>query len=110
MVDAMRVQCDALRQITRYFIGGGDAAHEISPSRAALLSDRDDRGNHVAGMVHVRGEKSIVEIQLADCSTVCPRAPFTRHQVAARCTKDRGATRMRVRKSLGTRIGNRTAQ
>ena len=67
VVDAVLVQANALRQAHIDLVRSRNAANEVLSIGPALLADRDDCRDHVAGMVHVDGEKRVVEIELPDC-------------------------------------------
>lgn len=106
----MLVQAHAFRQVDVYFVGGRDTTNQIMTAAPALLRNSDDGWNHVSGMIHIRSEERIVEIQLAHRGTVGPRRPFAGDALSTRQAEHGRAAGMRMRDGLRARVRHRAAR
>ena len=79
VIDLVLVQADAFDQIDLDFVRRGEPADEIGARSSAMLRDREQRRNVVAGMRIVRRQKRVVKIQFADRDAIGPGGPFRRH-------------------------------
>ena len=79
MVDLVAVQVDGGGQGDLDLVGGDDRPDQVGPGAAALLGDRQQRRDVVAGVGEVGGQEGVVEVELAHGGAVGPGGPLGRH-------------------------------
>ena len=109
VVDFVFVQADALDQVDLDFVCGRDAVDEVLAADSLVLGDCEDSRDVVAGVRVVLREEGVVEVEFADCNTVCPRRPFGRHAVVGGQTEDVGTGGQLMRHGLFACRGRRLA-
>jgi hypothetical protein len=78
VVDLVAVQVDGGREGDLDLIGGDDAPDQVGPGAPALLGDRQQRRDVVAGVGEVGGQEGVVEVELAHGGAVGPGGPLGR--------------------------------
>ena len=108
VIDPVLVKADAFDQIDLDFVGRCEPADEIGARSFAVLRDREQRRNVVAGMRIVRRQKRVVKIQFTDRDAIGPGGPFRRHALGPLQSEHRRAGLKRMGYGLGSRARHRT--
>lgn len=109
VVDAVRVQADALDQGDVDLVGGDDAPQQVRARAPGALGHRQQGRDVVPGVGVVRGEVGVVEVQLAHGRAVGPGRPLRRHAGPGGDAEDRRAGGGPVAEGLGPGDGDRAA-
>ena len=97
VIDLVLVQANALHQIDLDFVGRCEPADEIGARSSAMLRDREQRRNVVAGMRIIRRQKRVVKIQFAHRDAIGPGRPFRRDALRPRQSEHGRAGLKRMR-------------
>lgn len=109
VVDAVRVQADALHQGDVDLVGGDDAPQQVGAAAPGVLGHGQQGRDVVPGVGVVGGEVGVVEVQLAHGRAVGPGRPFRGHAGPCGDTEDGRPGRGRVAECLGAGDGDRAA-
>jgi hypothetical protein len=108
MIDLVLVQADAFHEIDLNLIARRKAASERGAIETAMLGDRQDWRDVVAGVRVIGSQKGVVKIQFAHRDAIGPGRPFRRDPLRLRQTKYGGprlegmCKRLRPRAGYGT--------